>query len=351
MAKISTLTNNDGTPLYPITSTRAVFDEHGVDLETKLSNKVEKEQGKGLSTNDYTSQDKSKLDNLPTNEKLTSLLNNKQAVIENSDDVVISEGKLSLTDIAKRQLFIDLFNRLCDYNTYPKGDRLYKEYLVFGKYDPENAPDALHPFYLNKLWLTYEEAIDVVNAHNITDSTTEYLCRARTLLPKRGYTTQSLYRYGSCIMGLESLYIANYYIINNLADPEVYQQNVSSTRELGQYSHKLRMILGKIRITADAMSTHFYSCNFPALEIFWVGGVFNSFTMNAPKLRVECWRYMIDNAANTTAITITVPSSIYAKLTGDTTAQEFTDLSEDEQTQWLEILDIAISRNISFATI
>lgn len=249
------------------------------------------------------------------------------------------------------QSFIDLFNRLCDYNTYPKGDRLYKEYLVFGKYDPENAPDALHPFYLNKLWLTYEEAIDVVNAHNITDSTTEYLCRARTLLPKRGYTTQSLYRYGSCIMGLESLYIANYYIINNLADPEVYQQNVSSTRELGQYSHKLRMILGKIRITADAMSTHFYSCNFPALEIFWVGGVFNSFTMNAPKLRVECWRYMIDNAANTTAITITVPSSIYVKLTGDTTAQEFTDLSEDEQTQWLEILDIAISRNISFATI
>ncbi|MBD5230821.1 MAG: hypothetical protein HDS66_01520 [Bacteroidales bacterium] len=60
---------------------------------------------------------------------------------------------------------------------------------------------------------------------------------------------------------------------------------------------------------------------------------------------------MIDNAANTTAITITVPSSIYAKLTGDTTSQEFNDLPEDEQTQWLEILDIAISRNISFGTI
>lgn len=42
-----------------------------------ISNKVDKEEGKGLSTNDYTTDDKTKLNTLPTNNELTTILNGK----------------------------------------------------------------------------------------------------------------------------------------------------------------------------------------------------------------------------------------------------------------------------------
>lgn len=42
-----------------------------------ISNKVDKEEGKGLSTNDYTTYDKNKLNTLPTNKVLTTILNGK----------------------------------------------------------------------------------------------------------------------------------------------------------------------------------------------------------------------------------------------------------------------------------
>lgn len=42
-----------------------------------ISNKVDKEEGKGLSTNDYTTDDKNKLNALPTNKALTAILNGK----------------------------------------------------------------------------------------------------------------------------------------------------------------------------------------------------------------------------------------------------------------------------------
>lgn len=48
-----------------------------VQTDDFLGNKVDKEQGKGLSTNDYTNNDKNKLNALPTNNALTTILNGK----------------------------------------------------------------------------------------------------------------------------------------------------------------------------------------------------------------------------------------------------------------------------------
>lgn len=47
-----------------------------------ISNKVDKEKGKGLSTNDYTTDDKNKLNTLPTNKELTTILNEKVDTID-----------------------------------------------------------------------------------------------------------------------------------------------------------------------------------------------------------------------------------------------------------------------------
>ena len=52
-----------------------------------LNQKVDKENGKGLSANDYDSASKNKLDALPTNSELTSLLGGKQAVITNGAEI------------------------------------------------------------------------------------------------------------------------------------------------------------------------------------------------------------------------------------------------------------------------
>ena len=91
-------------------------------IEGIKNGKVDKVTGKGLSANDYTDADKAKLTALPTNTQLTEKI-----------------------DEAKLALFVDQWNAACG---------------SYGKYDPANAPDAQHPFYLNTLWLTYEEAIN-----------------------------------------------------------------------------------------------------------------------------------------------------------------------------------------------
>lgn len=56
-------------------------------------------------------------------------------------------------DEAKFKVFVDIFNTKC---IKPE----------WGRYDPDNAPDAQHPFFLNKLWLTYDEAVKAVAASN-----------------------------------------------------------------------------------------------------------------------------------------------------------------------------------------
>lgn len=78
MAKIKYLQNAAGEQFYPVGHTNAVYDNNGKKLETRLSNdeavlsdlnnevanKVDKEDGKTLSTNDYTNDEKEKLSNI-----------------------------------------------------------------------------------------------------------------------------------------------------------------------------------------------------------------------------------------------------------------------------------------------
>ena len=42
---------------------------------------------------------------------------------------------------------------------------------------------------------------------------------------------------------------------------------------------------------------------------------------------------------------------MYAKLKGDTSNDEYNALSSEEKTQWSELFNIAINRNIAFGTV
>lgn len=100
----------------------------------------------------------------------------------------------------------------------------------------------------------------------------------------------------------------------------------------------LREIMGEIIITPIKQ---FYFNPFAdcwALTTFKLTGVSNNLSLSAsPKIDLASMKWMIDNANNTAAITITVHPELYAKLTDETGAPE-----------WYALNQLAASRNIAF---
>ena len=59
---------------------------------------------------------------------------------------------------------------------------------------------------------------------------------------------------------------------------------------------------------------------------------------NSPLLSLESLQYLITNAANTSAITVTVHADVYAKI------------QDESQTEWHALIAAAQEKNITFAT-
>ena len=273
-------------------------------ITTALGGKVDKVTGKGLSTNDYTDADKAKLTALPTNTQLTEKI-----------------------DEAKLALFVDQWNAACG---------------LSGKYNPANAPDAQHPFYLNHIWLTYKEAMAVMTAGSRQTSTLQdaYINLAiRTHLPRIGFAQAADARqtFYSCVY-LETVEMANlklgggvFYNCKklrsiNTTEPAIYNLNGYPTDNF-QNCVSLVEIRGVLRGNCDI-----------------------SFS-DSPLLSLSSLEYMVSRAVNTQAITVTVHPDVYAKLTGDTTNAAAAALSADELAQWQSLVSAAAAKNISFATV
>ena len=113
--RIANLASSTGASTTTAMTQKAVTDALSAMLETittALGNKVDKEPGKGLSSNDYTTQEKQKLATLPTNTQLQETLNTKAdkdttAVVGNlakfnADGNPVDSG-ISAADIITRQ--------------------------------------------------------------------------------------------------------------------------------------------------------------------------------------------------------------------------------------------------------
>ena len=76
----------------------------------------------------------------------------KQDKLVNSADVTVGEDdKLTVTDLAKREVFDDLWIKAAG---------------SFGTVDHTHTEDGVNkPYYLNEVWMTYEEAIVVYNEY------------------------------------------------------------------------------------------------------------------------------------------------------------------------------------------
>ena len=260
-------------------------------ITTALGGKVDKVTGKGLSTNDYTDADKAKLTALPTNTQLTEKI-----------------------DEAKLALFIDQWNAACG---------------GFGKYNPANAPDAQHPFYLHHIWLTYKEAMDVMTAGSRQTSTVDeaYINQAiRTHLPRigAGQVAPARETFRSCVY-LETVEMANL-----ILGGAVFF-DCKKLRSINKTESAIYNLNGY-------PSDNFQNC----VSLVEIRGVLrgncNISFSDSPLLSLSSLEYMVSRAENTQAITVTVHPDVYAKIQDET------------NTEWHALLAAGAAKQITFAT-
>lgn len=92
-AYIKNLIDYNGNIIYPQTKASAVYDDNGNLLSNTINNKVDKEDGKVLSSNDYTNEEKTKVSNLPANTN-TELANKAPAYTYGTEDMTAGTSSL-----------------------------------------------------------------------------------------------------------------------------------------------------------------------------------------------------------------------------------------------------------------
>lgn len=124
-----TIKNRDGESISPMTSTKTVFDEKGVDLDTLLS---QQRQDADNALKDYAKKT-----------EVAQAISGKQDKLSTTTDLHITDDSIiGLTEMAKKRLFIDMWNSAC------------------GSYGQYNADTGF--FELNGLIdITYDEAIPI----------------------------------------------------------------------------------------------------------------------------------------------------------------------------------------------
>lgn len=68
------------------------------------------------------------------------------------------------------------------------------------------------------------------------------------------------------------------------------------------------------------------------------------------RLSLDTFKYLVENASNTTPIIVTVHADVFAKMTGDASNQAAAALQPEEAAQWQKLFNDAADRQISFAT-
>lgn len=224
----------------------------------------------------------------------------------------------------------------------------------YGDVDHSHTEDGVSkPYYLNELWLTYEEAVAIYNEGALTTSSCSFrysLSNIKTNLPM----LVSGGDFGSTAPNLETKYFAvscnNLEVLNvfNLNEViEINQNNFClSSGSLNAFDSvlnslpKLRKILGRVDLGKAKSDIKKNVFNVPSLVSVRIWNLRNNLDFSIlPLLDYDSIKCIVDKAINTSTITITVHQNLYAKLTDET------------NTEWYQILLDAADKNITFATI
>ena len=278
--------------------------------------------GKGLSTNDYTNADKTKLGALPTKTELDASLASKQPAITPSDDIApLGSDKLALTTPAKYSAFDDVWVRLCG---------------AYGGLDYSHTENNIaKPYHLNGLWLTRNEAISIVAQHRTWGT------------PSEDYS-QSFIR-----TNIPSIAASSRYYSNSYCDIEVANLSGGCRPKALDACFCGNNITSIINFNAQYLqSVRYGSFSAPNLVTLDISNLKISLDLSkCPLIDLTSWQGLVTRAANTDTITITVHQDVYAKLTGDTTNSAAAALTASELAAWKQVVTDAAAKKISFATI
>lgn len=267
------------------------------------------------------------------------------ALTTSADLSLSSDDVLSLTEMAKKRLFIDLWNECA---------------VDFGRYNEETGF-----FELNGLTdLTYEDAMMIfeISAYrDYPDYTTgdfnrgAYLKRPgkfRTNLPSimAGYIRRSsTYSVRGYLCNLlEVLNVMQRMPFNRPPITTIPMKTAADSIDLYLCSN-LRKIMGVIYLYMSGATTFGY--DLPKLEDLRLENITANYKYfyKAPKLNYASVKYMIENRGGTNAITIWYHADVYNKILGtaDDAAYEGSGGTKEE---WMAIADLAAEKNITLAT-
>lgn len=297
--------------LYPITLTECTY-HNGERLDEVIENKAEK----------------SELSNVIAEEVI--------------DDGTFEDfGKVTREQL-KKDLFIDLWNKRCYANQYRNG-----------KYNENTGY-----FELNGITdIDYEEAIEIYNCSERVLGNTSYnaFFRART-----NFHPFSVNGAGYPI-SITSLFHNNTYLEVCNIFPLYYEMPLRGQEEylnlchLGTWcsstfrgSKKLRIIYGYLNFKNVTGNENVFGLCESLEEVRLMNLKCNFSIKDCGKLSYNSINYLVKKAINTSAITITVHPSIYNALLGENTEYPFNGGSQEE---WLQLVQDAQNKNITFATI
>lgn len=254
--------------------------------------------GKGLSTNDYTNADKTKLVALPTKTELDASLASKQPAITASNDIApLGSDKLALTDKAKMAELDAQAAAIGAIHNYTTG---YFEYNTLVDITAEELRDMLS--HINEIFLP--------GGRRLANSKARTNIVTASSLPKN---------WGSDFVSLNGLLVQNNNLeILKLGDVQAQGPTVMT---FCFRAHRLKKILGEIDVRAvTRFVTTFEKA--PLLSDITLYGLICSVAFSdCPLLSLTSIQYMVDNAANTTPITITLHPDAHARLTEELIAQ------------------------------
>lgn len=136
------------------------------------------------------------------------------------------------------------------------------------------------------------------------------------------------------------------------SNPESYAVTVNNNIQIFSSCRRLKEITGKIKLIQGSSLRVFYVADrCPLLKEIRVEIYKNtdniSFCKDSPLLSYESVKYLVDNAANTEAVIVTISPATYSYLSG--AAQPTAEVGGTTE-QWQALMTSAAGKQISFAT-
>ncbi len=323
MVKIKELYDRiTGKKFYPITSSEAVFCKNGENLERRLA--TDKEEIEAQMSNIISEPTDKALEAIEPGIIRDALRKNQQALTEAERKQVrinLGLGAYDATGAWVPQAFIDRWN------------------IVFSQYGIFNISTRF--FELNDITdIGYGEALKILElyiSHITTGSILYYyhsIADVRTLLVHT--ISWSAINAGGCFRNNPKLKTLRFADASNDSKRNIL---LSNARGMFELATSLEAIYGIIYFEHAKVDTANMFARCDSLKNVSIVLQQSINLSHSRWLSLPSFKFMVANAINTSAITITVHADVYAKLTDET------------NTEWYQVLLDAADKNITFATV